>query len=137
MKTKARPAPPGKASVDTVFIGDVLATVRDIAATIRTVANSSVERERIRAEAEEEIQNIHYARDALLTYLDKSFDERRVNFERLFGIVDKALDSGQLDAVAKGLDAIVDLAAQSPFKALADGATAVRVLKEKGHDWEL
>jgi hypothetical protein len=118
-------------------VGKLVEAIHTTADAVRVIATSTIERERIRADAAQAVERIHSVRDVLLTYLDRSFDERRENFSRLFDTLDKALEAGQLDAVAKTLDAVVALAAESPFKALADAATASKILKDKGHDWEL
>lgn len=110
--------------------------VEAIADALRQIAQSRVEQARIRADAEVKIAGVHATRDVLLQYLDRSFDERRKNFDALFGTLDRALADGQLEAAAKTLDAVVALAASSPFKDLADVSKAHKMLKDKSHDWE-
>lgn len=118
-------------------VAQFVEAVKTTADAIKTIATSRVEQERIRANAQSEIANIHAVRDVLLTYLDRSFDERRKNFDALFSMLDRALEAGQLDAVAKTLDSVVALAASSPFKDLADASKAHGVLKDKNRHWEL
>lgn len=117
-------------------VGRLMDGVESVANSLREIAQSRVEQSRIRAQADVEIAGIHAARDVLLQYLDRSFDERRRNFDALFGALDRALADGQLESAARTLDAVVALAASSPFKDLADVSKAHKMLKDKSHDWK-
>lgn len=77
-------------------------------------------RAEIRARAQVAIHQIDAVREFLQSYLDKTFDERRMLFAKEFEIVDKCLATGNVQALAVSLSAITDLAKSSPFKALAD-----------------
>ena len=74
----------------------------------------------IRADAEVAIKKVEAMRDVLKQYLEKSFDERSTIFMKQFEVVDKALATGDNAMLSMGLTAINELAASSPFKALAD-----------------
>ena len=74
----------------------------------------------IRANAQVAIHQIDSVRQFLQDYLDRSFDERRMLFAKQFEIVDKCLETGNVQALAVSLDSITKLATSSPFKALAD-----------------
>ena len=79
-------------------------------------------------------------RDFLLSALDKTFDERRENFRRLFDNLDTALASGREDSVAQVadlLEAITDLAKTSPFKDLKSPALVVQEFLQSGRVIEL
>lgn len=77
-------------------------------------------RAEIRARAQVAIHQIDAVREFLQSYLDKTFDERRILFAKEFEIVDKCLATGNVQALTVSLNAITDLAKSSPFKALAD-----------------
>lgn len=77
-------------------------------------------RAEIRARAQVAIHQIDAVREFLQSYLDKTFDERRMLFAKEFEIVDKCLATDNVQALAVSLNAITDLAKSSPFKALAD-----------------
>ena len=77
-------------------------------------------RAEIRARAQVAIHQIDAVREFLQSYLDKTFDERRMLFAKEYEIVDKCLATGNVHALAVSLNAITDLAKSSPFKALAD-----------------
>ena len=115
-------------------VGKLVGALKVTAEAVQAIVHARTERVRIRAAAEAELAHIHSVRDVLLTYLDRSFDERRHNFEKLFETLDRALEANQLGAVARTLEAVVALAAQSPFKDLADAAKAARILKDRDHD---
>jgi hypothetical protein len=82
-----------------------------------------------------EVQRIQAVRDVMLSYLDRSFDERRKNFDALFTQLDAAIAGGNVEVIAKTLDAVVDLAKSSPFKDLTDAATAKAALRDKSREW--
>ena len=77
-------------------------------------------RTQIRMDAEVAIKKVEAMRDMLKEYLEKSFDERSAIFAKQFEVVDKALAIGDNNMLSMGLTSINELAASSPFKALAD-----------------
>lgn len=77
-------------------------------------------RTQICADAEVAIKKVEAMRDILKQYLEKSFDERSAIFMKQFEVVDQALAKGDNTMLSAGLTAINELAASSPFKALAD-----------------
>lgn len=87
-------------------------------------------RSQIRADAEVAIKKVEAMRDVLKQYLEKSFDERSQIFMKQFEVVDKALASGDNTMLSAGLSAINELAASSPFKALADINSVQQILTD-------
>lgn len=77
-------------------------------------------RAQINADAEIAIKKVEAMRDVLKQYLEKSFDERSAIFMKQFEVVNQALAKGDNTMLSAGLTAINELAASSPFKALAD-----------------
>lgn len=107
---------------------------------IAVVSQERTKRQEIRAWEEVQIQIIDLQKDFLLTALDKTFDERRENFRRLFDDLDVALASGADDAaatVAELLGAITDLAKVSPFKDLKSPEVVVMEFLQSGRVIEL
>lgn len=97
-------------------------------------------REEIRAWKESQLEIIQVQRDFLLTALDKTFDERRENFRRLFDQLDRALMSDGDNApsqVADLLGTITDLAKTSPFKDLKSPTLVVQEFLQSGRVIEL
>ena len=77
-------------------------------------------RTQIRSNADVAIKIVVALSVVLQEYLTKSFDERSAIFAKHFEVVDSALINGDTAMLSAGLNAINELAASSPFKALAD-----------------
>ncbi|BDA66517.1 hypothetical protein CAL7716_006830 [Calothrix sp. PCC 7716] len=82
------------------------------------------------------ITQIQAQRDALIKYLELSFDERSQNFRFLFEKVDNAIASGDNNQLNLALHSIVEIAKSSPFKDFADLATVRAALDDPDHNWE-
>jgi hypothetical protein len=77
-------------------------------------------RVQIIAEKDAKIEMIRAQRDFFMEYLKKTFDERATNFDKLFEVIDDALENDNIQQLALGLDSLNKLAAESPFKIIAD-----------------
>ncbi|KEF33472.1 hypothetical protein RDMS_12395 [Deinococcus sp. RL] len=66
------------------------------------------------------LQELDLSRELLAQYLDRSFDERRDNFVRLFDALDRAQAEGDQTSMSAALDGILALAKSSPFLSLAE-----------------
>jgi hypothetical protein len=75
-------------------------------------------------------------RELLLDYLDRSFDERKENFQNLFSVVDQSIQSGNTEQLGLALAAITELAKSSPFKDLANLNTVQANLQDPNHEWK-
>jgi hypothetical protein len=73
---------------------------------------------------------------AVMTYLDKSFDERRENFQKLFSVVDDALEKDNMQELAMSLEGIIKLAESSPFKDLQTIEATAAALTDPDHEWD-
>lgn len=80
-----------------------------------------------------DIETKHYF---LMSYLERSFDERAQNFQSLFRVVEQAVSSGDNQQLALTLNTIVELAKSSPFKDLSDLSTVKAALDNPEHTWE-
>ncbi|MEM9925434.1 MAG: hypothetical protein AAF915_17050 [Cyanobacteria bacterium P01_D01_bin.50] len=90
----------------------------------------------IEAWEKEAITRINAQRDLLMSYLDRSFDERAENFRALFGVVDNALVSGDNEQLAFALNSITEIAKSSPFKEFANLNNVRAALNDPNHVWE-
>ena len=90
----------------------------------------------IEAWEKEAIARINAQRDLVITYLDRSFDERAENFRSLFGVVDNALCEGDNEQLAIALNSITEIAKSSPFKDLANLTSFRAALNDPNHVWE-
>jgi ABC-type Na+ efflux pump permease subunit len=96
---------------------ELAALYKDVAITIE---EEKTKRVQIVAEKETKIEMIRAQRDFFMDYLQKTFDERATNFGKLFEIIDDALAKDNIQQLALGLDSLNKLAAESPFKLIAD-----------------
>ncbi len=107
---------------------------------VTVIAQEQTRREGIRSWEAQQLAAIHVQQEFLLTALDKTFDERRENFRRLFDQLDAALVSDRDDAAAQVaglLEAITELAKTSPFKDLKSPELVVREFLQSGREIEL
>lgn len=88
-------------------------------------------RAEIQAEAKVRIAEIDAMKDVIMTYLNKTFDERSKIFAKQFECVDKALAEGDVNFLAVSLNSITELAKSSPFKALTDINVVQKQLSNK------
>lgn len=88
----------------------------------------------ITAQKEVYISKINSQKEFILKYLDKTFDERKENFDKFFKIVDNALQTNNLDQLTIGVNAITDLAKTSPFKDLSE---TMKALNDTNTVWEV
>lgn len=94
-------------------------------------------RAKINAERDAYIAQINAQKELLLTYLDKSFDERKVNFENFFNRLDKAMAQNDVEQMSIILSSINQLAAISPFKVLQARKNARRALEDPNFELDV
>ena len=90
----------------------------------------------INAQREIMVKKIQAQKEVMLVYLEKSFDERKKNFAKLFSLVDEAMvhnNDRQLDLALRSINM---LAASSPFKALRSVEETQKALEDKNHEWD-
>lgn len=90
----------------------------------------------INAQRDVLIKQIEARKEIVMRYLDKSFDERKENFAKLFSLVDKAVTTHNNEQLALALQSINLLAAESPFKALQSVTATQKALEDKNHEWD-
>lgn len=90
----------------------------------------------INAQREVMVQQIQAQKEVMLAYLDKSFDERKKNFDKLFSLVDDAMKNNNYQQLDLALRSINVLAASSPFKALRSVEETKQALEDKNHEWD-
>lgn len=100
-------------------------------------ATENTKQEKIKAYAMTEIAKIKSAESVLKDYFEKSFSERRENFDALFARLDQALEQGNNDAVNSVLSSIVETAKSSPIASAGDLSRIRAALDDPNHVWEL
>lgn len=103
----------------------------------KVVAQEKTKRAQIDAWRELNLEKIRAQREILLTYLDRTFDERKANFKKLFEVMDSALDAGQTELLTKTLDSVTQLAKTSPFRDIATVEQVRAILDAPGQDVDL
>lgn len=105
--------------------------------TIKYVEEQETKRVEINAQRDIAIEKIRVIEKAITTYLEKTFDERSLIFSKQFEAVDAALKNNNTEQLAISLNSINSLAAQSPFKALADLKSVQKQLLETDTEWDI
>jgi len=112
---------------------DVLTAIKQLGEkameAVKFCEEQETKREEIRAQRDREIEIIRAQKEMIMTYLEKTFDERRMIFNKQFEILDNAVSKGDTELLATTLDSINQLATSSPFKSLLDlkaGSDALR-----------
>lgn len=104
---------------------------------LKIAEEEKTKRREIEAWEKVTIAEIQAKRDLLMEYLDRSFDERSKNFQRLFKVVDTAISSRDNQKLGFALDAIVELTKSNPLKDMADLANVKKALDDPDYVWEL
>lgn len=94
-------------------------------------------RKQIEALRDVEVAKINAQKEFLLSYLDKTFDERKNQFNKYFDVLDKAIESNDMQVMQIVLSNINNLAASSPFKALGDYKATQKALEDNNHTWDI
>lgn len=105
--------------------------------TIKYTEEQETKRAEINAKKDVAIEKIKTIERCIKDYLDKTFDERRSIFAKEFECVDVALKTGNLELLSVSLNSINSLAAQSPFKVLADVAAVQKNLLDTSTEWDI
>ena len=100
----------------------------------QAVASEQTKRSAIAVEERRWLAAIDADRTALLTYLDRTFDERAENFRQLFTRLDQALTTGD-SQVSEILGAITTLAMKCPFQDLKDVTMVTAHLDDPDYEW--
>lgn len=84
-----------------------------------------------------EVTRIKEAGDRLREYFDLAFAERRAVYEEMFARLDRALDSGNNEALHSVVVGIVDLAKTSPLANMGDLSQVRAALDDPDQVWDL
>jgi ribonucleotide reductase alpha subunit len=116
----------------TTTLGGIVSSYREYQ---QVAEQERTKRREIDTWEKETIAKINAQRDLLMTYLERSFDERAENFRSLFCVVDRAIAAGNNDQLALALHSITEIAKSSPFKELANLASVRAALDDPDHEW--
>ena len=88
--------------------------------TTKVIEEEKTKRDKIKADRDVKLEAIKFQRDFFMEYLEKTYDERKENFAKLFIVIDDAIKKDNIQQLSIGLDSLNKLAAESPFKVIAD-----------------
>jgi hypothetical protein len=130
-RTLTKPTWGAKSASKAPSVADVTGVIdglKSIAESLHGISQERTKQREIKRAADTEIARIKAMRDVLLDYLERSFDERRRNFDALFVRVDQAMATGDPAMLSATLGAVVALAQSSPFEAFRDVAATREML---------
>ena len=81
----------------------------------KTTEQERTKRKYIEAQKEIEITRIKEQANFLKNSMNNSFSERRENFDKLFEVIDKSLDTNNINALNVALSTVIKIAEQSPI----------------------
>jgi len=70
----------------------------------------------INAMKEYEIEKIKLQKEVIKDYFEKSFSERKSNFNRMFDALDKGIENNNIEAIQASMNLIITLSKESPLK---------------------
>ena len=120
--------------------GNVLESVQVIVSDITNMVNmiqqETTKREAIRANRDVIIEKTRAFREIMLNVMDQTFEERKMQFDGYFELLDKAMDKNDVNMVAGILHNMVELTKESPLRNLIDLASTQKALKDPNTVWE-
>lgn len=84
-----------------------------------------------------EIEKIEAIRSTLEHFLDRSFEERRRNFEDLFSVVRSSMEKGDLKSLELSLSAVVEMAKVSPLAEAKSLASLKSAMDDPDHEFTI
>jgi ribonucleotide reductase alpha subunit len=118
----------------TIVLKELITSAKEVAKF--TEVQKTIRKE-IEVNRDKYVTSINAQKEIMLAYLDKTFDERRENFDQLFKVVDHALETNNPQELALVLESINRVAASSPFKDLASIGSTQKALEDKDHIWDI
>jgi hypothetical protein len=115
-------------------LNDIVGAAQDY---LRLHEEQSTKRASIETAGKVEVARIKAAENVLLDYFERTFAERRANFDALFGSLDIAIANGDGETVNAVLTSIVDIAKKSPIAELGDLSQVRALLCDPDNVWEL
>jgi hypothetical protein len=104
---------------------------------LKITQQEQTKRQQIQTWEQTNLAQILTLRSALITYLERAFDERKIYFQEAFIRIDQAMLQGDNQQLALLLDNMVQVAQSSPFKDLANLAQVQAALADPNHVWEI
>ena len=110
---------------------------RDVKDYLVIAEQEQTKRAQIKSDCKIELARIGAIRSTFEMFLDRSFDERRRNFEELFVLVKGSIDRGDLKALESSLNAVVELAKVSPLAEAKSLASLRSAMDDPDHEFTI
>ena len=94
-------------------------------------------RSQINAECKVALAKVEAIRSTFEMFLDRSFDERKRNFEELFALVKGSMERGDLKSLEHSLNAVVELARVSPLAEARSLASLRSAMEDPDHEFTI
>lgn len=97
----------------------------------------TTKRQAIESWRETTLAQIQSQKHIVMTAIERSFAERREIYERMFAIVDQAIESNDNTRLAVALQCVTEVAKSNPFSALTDLQQTQQSLVDRNQVWKL
>lgn len=108
--------------------------VRELCSLQKEIHKYKTEAFRIESESRVRLEELNARRELFSRLIERSFSERRENFELLFQMADQAADSDKNEQLAMILEAVTELAGRTPFQDLKDKHQTRNSLNPSGNE---
>ena len=112
----------------------LLSDVTDYLALVETEKTKRLE---IRSTYQVEVAKIEALKATFETFLNRSFEERKQNFDQLFDAVRTSMNKGDIISLEMSLSAVVELAKTSPLSEVKTLATLRTAMEDPDHEFQL
>lgn len=82
----------------------------------KVTEEETTKRHNISAIKEYEIEKIKVQKEIIKDYFEKTFSERKNNFQRMFDALDKGIENNNIEAIQASMTMIVTLSKESPLQ---------------------
>jgi hypothetical protein len=112
----------------------LLSDVTDYLALVETEKTKRLE---IQSKYQVDIAKIEALKSSLETFLNRSFEERRYNFEQLFDAVRTSMNKSDMKSLEMSLSAVVELAKASPLAEVQSLSSLRSAMADPDHEFRL
>ena len=112
----------------------LLSDVTDYLALVETEKTKRLE---IRSKYQVEVAKIEALKATFETFLNRSFEERKQNFDQLFDAVRTSMNKSDMKSLEMSLSAVVELAKASPLAEVQSLSSLRSAMEDPDHEFRL
>jgi len=109
----------------------------DVTDYLGLVETEKTKRLEIQSKYQVEVAKIEALKSSFETFLNRSFEERRQNFEQLFDAVRTSMNKGDMMSLEMSLSAVVELAKTSPLAEVKTLSSLRSAMEDPEHEFQL